>query len=102
MSSTWDPGDTIDPRGVKALAVYNMLGETIETIAAYTGASAADMDVNGDVTDAVPTSDTNQTTDFTFDPDGDETSQTAVMPSGTPSQTTAWIYGVSTFDRQHH
>ena len=87
---------TIDPRGVKDLTVYNMLGQTIETIAAYTGTSSADMDANADVTDAAPTSDTNQTTDLTLDGIGDETSQTAVMPSGTPSQTTAWVFGVST------
>jgi RHS repeat-associated protein len=45
---------------------------------------------------AAPTSDTNQTTDFTYNGEGNETSMTAVMPSGTPSQTTAWIYGVTT------
>jgi hypothetical protein len=28
--------------------------------------------------------------------DGNKTSMTAIMPSGTPSQTTAWIYGVTT------
>jgi RHS repeat-associated protein len=87
---------SIDPRGVQDLTVYNMLGQTTETIAAYTGTSASDMDANADVTDATPTDDTNQTTDITFDGNGDETSQTAVMPSGTPNQTTAWVYGVTT------
>jgi RHS repeat-associated protein len=90
------PSLSIDPRGIKELTVSDMLGQTTETIAAYTGSSASDMDVNASVTDATPTSDTNQTTDFTFDGDGDETSQTAIMPSGTPSQTTAWIFGVTT------
>jgi hypothetical protein len=78
---------TIDPRGIVNVTFYNLLGETMNTIAAYT--------------DGTPTADTNQTTDFTFDADGDETSQTAVMPSGTPNQTTGWIYGRHHYRRQH-
>jgi YD repeat-containing protein len=69
-----------DPRGIVAKTLFDMLGRTTETIAAYT---------NG-----VPTSDTNQTTTYTYDGNGDVLTMTAVMPSGTPSQTTAYIYGV--------
>jgi RHS repeat-associated protein len=71
-----------DPRGIVNATFYNLLGETTETIAAYTGGT--------------PTSSTDQTTTFTYNGNGNETSQTAVMPSGTPNQTTAWVYGVTT------
>ena len=49
-----------------------------------------------DYTDGTPTSDSNQTTAYTYDGLGDITSMTAVMPSGTPDQTTDYIYGVTT------
>jgi RHS repeat-associated protein len=75
------PSITTDPRGIEALTEYNLLGETTETIAAYT--------------DGTPTADTNQATLYTYDGNGDETSMTAVMPSGEASQTTDWIYGVA-------
>ncbi len=70
-----------DPRGIENLTTYDLLGQTTGTIAAYTGAT--------------PTSDTNQTTLYTYDGDGNETSMTAVMPTGSPGQTTDYIYGVA-------
>ena len=75
------PSIETDPRGIRSLTEYDLLGQTTETIAAYT--------------DGTPTSDTNQTTTYTYDGDGHQTSMTAVMPSGQPSQTTAYIYGVA-------
>ncbi len=44
----------------------------------------------------VPANATDQTTAFTHDGNGDEITETAVMPPGTPSQTTASTYGVTT------
>ena len=73
-----------DPRGIQSLTEYDLLGQTTETIGAWDGTSGA-----------TPTSDTNQTTTYTYDGDGNQTSMTAVMPSGTPSQTTDWVYGVA-------
>jgi RHS repeat-associated protein len=75
------PSLATDPRGIQNLTTYDLLGQATSTIAAYTGAA--------------PTSDTDQTTLYTYDGDGNETSMTAVMPSGTPSQTTDYIYGVA-------
>ena len=50
--------DTVtDPRGVVTKSYFDMLGQTTETIAAYT---------NG-----TPTSDTNQITEYTYDGNGD-------------------------------
>ncbi len=76
--------ETTDSKGIVAANFYNSLGETVETIAAY------DPSVNG----GNPTNDQNQTTLFTYDGIGDQTSMTAEDPS-TGNQTTTYIYGVS-------
>jgi RHS repeat-associated protein len=85
-SNTFDAAgnqDTVtDPRGIVTKSYFDMLGRTTETIAAFT---------NG-----TPTSSTNQKTDYTYDGNDDVLTMTAVMPSGTNSQTTAYIYGVGT------
>jgi RHS repeat-associated protein len=78
------PSIVTDPRGIAAETLHNLLGETTETIAAWDGTSSP-----------TPTSDTNQMTLYTYDGDGNETSMTAVMPSGTPDQTTDYVYGVA-------
>jgi RHS repeat-associated protein len=70
-----------DPRGVNSYTSYDMLGQVTQTIDAYTGGS--------------PTASTNQTTNYTYDGNGDVATITAVMPTGTPSQTTKYVYGVT-------
>ena len=77
--------ETTDPRGIVAASFYNSLGETTETIAAY----------NPSVNSGNPTNDQNQTTLYTYDGLGNQTSMTAEDPS-TGNQTTTYIYGVST------
>ena len=77
--------EATDPMGNVAANFYNSLGETVETIAAY----------NPSVNSGNPTNDQNQTTLYTFDGIGDQTSMTAEDPS-TGNQTTTYIYGVST------
>ena len=49
-----------------------------------------------DYTNGVPTASSNSTTNYTYDGLGDELTVQAVMPSGTPSQTTQYVYGVTT------
>jgi RHS repeat-associated protein len=71
-----------DPRGISTLTTYNLLGWATQTIAASDGGS--------------PSSASNQTTNYSFNGNGDVLTMTAVMPSGTPSQTTAYVYGVGT------
>jgi YD repeat-containing protein len=78
--------DVTDPRGIVTRTIYDALGRPTQTIAAY------DATINS----GQPTDSANQTTDYTYDGNGDITSITAVMPLGTPSQTTAYIYGVTT------
>jgi RHS repeat-associated protein len=73
--------DVTDPRGIDTQTLYDALGRTVETIADYT--------------DGTPTNNSNQTTAYTYDGDGHTLTMTAVMPSGTPSQTTQYVYGVS-------
>jgi YD repeat-containing protein len=43
----------------------------------------------------VPTSDSNQTTGYTYDGIDDVLCQTAVMPTGTDNQVTQYVYGIS-------
>ncbi len=74
--------DTIDPRGLDTRTFYDALGRTITTVENYT---------NG-----VPTSNTNGTTKYTYDGDNNVLTQTAVQPAGTPSQTTKYVYQVTT------
>ena len=61
---------------------YDALGRTTETVADDTG-------------DGTPTDSTNQTTAYAYNGDDEVTSMTAVLPAGQPSQTTAYVYGVS-------
>jgi len=53
-----------------------------------------------DYTNGVPTASSNSTTNYTYDGLGDELTVQAVMPSGTPSQTTQYVYGVTHGRRQ--
>ncbi len=73
---------TTDPRGVVAQTSYDALGRVTQTIDDYT---------NG-----TPTASSNSTTNYTYDGIGDVLTVQAVMPSGTPSQTTQYVYGVTT------
>lgn len=77
--------DTVDPRGIASASFYDLLGRTTKTIAAWDGTSSS----------PTPTSSTNQITTYTFDGSGNILTMTAVMPSGTNSQTTAYIYGTT-------
>jgi YD repeat-containing protein len=74
--------DTVDPAGIDTRTLYDTLGRITESIVAYT--------------DGVPTNETNQTTAYTYDGDGNTLTVTVVEPSGTPSQTTQYLYGVTT------
>jgi RHS repeat-associated protein len=73
--------DVTDPRGIVSRTLYNSLDQTTATIANFTGAAAG--------------SQTDVTTLFSFDTAGRLASRTAVQPTGTPSQTTGYVYGVS-------
>ena len=70
-----------DPRGIVLQKNYDNLGELTQTIEAYT---------NG-----TPTTTTNKTTNYTYDGDGHTLTLQAVEIGGA-SQTTKWIYGVTT------
>lgn len=74
------PYQVTDPRGIITLTTYDMLGRATQVIAASDGGS--------------PTNTTDQTTNYTYDGDDHVLTMQAVMPTGTPSQTTAYIYGV--------
>jgi len=70
-----------DPRGIVEQKSYDNLGELTQTIDAYT---------NG-----TPTTTNNKTTNYTYDGDGHTLTLQAVETGGA-SQTTKWIYGVTT------
>jgi YD repeat-containing protein len=73
--------DVTDPNGITARTLYDALGRTTASIANFTGAAAG--------------SQTDVTTLFSFDTAGRLASRTAVQPTGTPSQTTGYVNGVS-------
>ena len=70
-----------DPLGIVSTSSFDMLGQPVQTI-------ADESDPAGNPIQ--------QTTAYTFDGDGHVLTMTAVMPGGTPSQTTQYIYGVGT------
>ena len=82
----------VDPLGLVTADTYDPLGRTLTTVADYTGTFNPD----GTPAGATPTNATNQTTAYTYDGDGHQTSMTAVLPSAQPSQTTDYVYGATT------
>jgi len=82
--------DTVDPRGIKQGNFYDLLGRTLDTIAAWDGTGSAG---------SLPTvgNSSNQITQYTYDGNGDVLSMTAMQPTGgaTPNQTTAYVYGTA-------
>ena len=76
-----DPSDVTDPRDIDTRTTYDLLGRATAVVEDYT---------NG-----TPTDSTNRTTAYTYDGDDHVLTQTAVMPSGTHSQTTQYVYGVT-------
>ena len=77
---------TTDPRGIVTQDSYDLLGQLTREVDAY----------NASINNGQPTASNNQTTNYTYDGVGDTLTVTAVMPSGTPSQTTKYVYGVTT------
>ncbi len=73
--------DVFDPRSIDTHTVYDALGRTTQTVEDYT---------NG-----TPTSNTNKTTDYSYDGDGNQLTVTAVEP-GSQAETTQYVYGVTT------
>src|SRR4051812_44100699 len=71
---------TTDPRGIVGRTDYDMLGRAVRTIDGYDPA----------INSGQPTSANNQTTAYTYDGAGHTLTVTAVMPAGTPSQTTRY------------
>ena len=83
--------DTVDPRGIKQGNFYDLLGNTLDTIAAWDGTgSASSLPTVGNAS--------NQITQYAYDGNGDVLSMTAMQPAGgsTPNQTTGYDYGVNT------
>ncbi len=71
-----------DPKGLVTQTTYDAAGRVTQTIEDYT--------------DGTPTAATNRKTTYTYDGLDHTLTLTAVMPSGTNSQTTAYTYGVTT------
>ncbi len=85
---------TTDPRGIKSKTFYDQLGQTTYTVANWNGS----YDPTGGSLPAGGTAnlDQNQTVAYTYGSDSHMIAQTILMPSDTPSQTTGYLYGVTT------
>ncbi|HZL35880.1 MAG TPA: RHS repeat-associated core domain-containing protein, partial [Tepidisphaeraceae bacterium] len=70
-----------DPRGIITKADLDMLGRKFDSVFAFST--------------GVPSANTDQTTGFAYDGDNHVLLMTAVMPAGTPSQQTQYIYATS-------
>src|SRR5262249_21238560 len=73
--------DVTDPRGIDTRTFYDALQRTAQTVQDYT--------------DGTPTNNTNKTTNYTYDGDGNLLTLTAVEP-GSAHEKTQYIYGVTT------
>jgi RHS repeat-associated protein len=73
--------DETDPRGIDTRTLYDNLGRTTTSITDYTTGT--------------PTNTSDYTTAYTYDGDNHVLTVQAVMPAGTPSQTTQYVYGVT-------
>jgi RHS repeat-associated protein len=74
--------DVVDPRGIDNRTLYDNLGRATETISDYTTGT--------------PTNTSDHTTAYTYDGDNHVLTVQAVMPAGMPSQTTQYVYSVTT------
>jgi uncharacterized delta-60 repeat protein/RHS repeat-associated protein len=87
-STTYNPagwvGTTTDPKGIVAETLYNLAGQTTQTVANFNAGSST-------ITDSM-----NQTTSYVYDGDGHVLVMTANMPSGEITQVTHYVYGVTT------
>jgi YD repeat-containing protein len=83
-----------DPLGLITANAYNLLGETTATVANWNTSTF----VGPVYTSSLParSDSANQTTEYTYDGDGNVLTMTAVMPSGETNQTTTYVYGVNT------
>jgi YD repeat-containing protein len=73
--------DTIDPRGIDTRTINDALDRTTESVRNYTGNPET---ATSDVTAL-----------YTYDGDNHMLTLTALQPDGTPSQETAYVYGVT-------
>ena len=74
------PEDEIDPRGIDTRTYYDNLGRAVITISGYT--------------DGTPTDDSDATTEYTYDGDGNIVLLAAMEPGSTLQQT-EYVYGVT-------
>jgi len=89
-SAGWQ--DTLtDPKGIKTAKYYDLTGRITRQIEAYDGAMPPDPS-------SLPSVQTNKdrATTYTYDGLNHQVTLTAVMPSGTNSQSTQYNYGVTT------
>ena len=85
--------DTTDPAGTVTRTLYDDVGRTIETIENYKSISSSSSS-SSSAGGCSSSEDTNRTTLFTYTPDGQQATMTAIN-SSTGDQTTAWSYGTT-------
>ena len=87
--------ETVDPAGMVTRFEFDDLGRIVTEIKNYKSGSSSSSSSSGD--DCEPSDDTNVTVRYTFTPDGQQATMTAVN-SKTTDQTTTWTYGTTLED----
>ena len=89
--------ESVDPAGMVTRREFDDLGRTITEIQNYQPGSSSSSSSSSSGDDCQPSDDTNVTTRYTFTPDGQQATMTAVN-SQTGDQTTTWAFGTTLDD----
>ena len=99
FDSAGNVAETIDPAGMVTCFEYDDVGRKITQIDNCTESSSSSSSSSSSGDDCAPSDDQNRTTQYTFTPDGQQATMTAINTE-TGNQTTTWTYGTTLSDSE--